>query len=709
MVVCSRMQTSGIVLICIFLSTVNSLRDIDGVQVDGINFNPVCATGAACWEISITYRLSQGHWYSMYIPKSVSQPSGDSNSAKSTFDPDFFPCNAFGKGAQASTICCLADVMADYHPLGNALLRIERTLGEDVATFGATTCLDDTAIPSFGGAHGLSLPATEIEGNFLGLTSKIIPKMVLDAELGVYQAVVLLDENELLSSTGMVESRQGSTQYSVETFIGLYHFKPTGSTNLSPNHRQISLHLEKSDASIAGTHTLPSTHPFIESVSASLVQVLQHDDQRLSKRVHFVKVDVALAGGNFKAPDTSAGFIPLDSISLSHTAAPADVRRPCSEFADPQPGAMGFFSTPAMTFDQAMEQQCAPKDALCKPPRDLSSGQSPILSVSIPVDAAGLCSNCGARVRVSFEVDAQDADRAGASLRSIVTVSVSADSQFVVTYCQPAAALHGAEELQGVARLDLIAGSATTASGVKALPTLMGLGSASEQRWAEPTSVGASSLADAVLTLVVEGDQSHFASNPQAHLVLEDVITVHFMEPEGSSLIFDQAAALTAASAPTSSSPSTLASSGSRTKASATSYPSHAVNAAFSVAFDTADNRFHLHPSQALLDLCPSSPKPSRDALLPHVCVTRRDVRYGRPVSRPWPGVSTAVRVEASEADGSWSEASAFMTAMLGESSGIGESFGKAMWEERGLGERRVRQAWWINPGMLRAYVRAML
>jgi len=31
------------------------------------------------------------------------------------------------------------------------------------------------------------------------------------------------------------------------------------------------------------------------------------------------------------------------------------------------------------------------------------------------------------------------------------------------------------------------------------------------------------------------------------------------------------------------------------------------------------------------------------------------------------------------------------------------------MWEERGLGERRVRQAWWINPGMLRAYVRAML
>eukprot|EP00961_Rhodomonas_salina_P213730 2886474-Rhodomonas_salina.1 len=206
MVVCSRMQTSGIVLICIFLSTVNSLRDIDGVQVDGINFNPVCATGAACWEISITYRLSQGHWYSMYIPKSVSQPSGDSNSAKSTFDPDFFPCNAFGKGAQASTICCLADVMADYHPLGNALLRIERTLGEDVATFGATTCLDDTAIPSFGGAHGLSLPATEIEGNFLGLTSKIIPKMVLDAELGVYQAVVLLDENELLSSTGMVVS-----------------------------------------------------------------------------------------------------------------------------------------------------------------------------------------------------------------------------------------------------------------------------------------------------------------------------------------------------------------------------------------------------------------------------------------------------------------------------------------------------------------------
>lgn len=71
----------------------------------------------------------------------------------------------------------------------------------------------------------------------------------------------------------------------------------------------------------------------------------------------------------------------------------------------------------------------------------------------------------------------------------------------------------------------------------------------------------------------------------QAHLVLEDVITVHFMEPEGSSLIFDQAAALTAASAPTSSSPSTLASSGSRTKASATSYPSHAVNAAFSVGF----------------------------------------------------------------------------------------------------------------------------
>ncbi len=85
---------------------------------------------------------------------------------------------------------------------------------------------------------------------------------VLDPFIGKYKARFELDERELREMAGKLRGTAG-VEHSVDTFIGLAQFKPTGTKVLDPFAIQANIHLEKTNFFSVSTHGV-NDYTFLE-------------------------------------------------------------------------------------------------------------------------------------------------------------------------------------------------------------------------------------------------------------------------------------------------------------------------------------------------------------------------------------------------------------------------------------------------------------
>jgi hypothetical protein len=131
------------------------------------------------------------------------------------------------------------------------------------------------------------------------------------------------------------------------------------------------------------------------------------------------------------------------------------------------------------------------------------------------------------------------------------------------------------------------------------------------------TEINSDSIEAGLMTLVIKGKDEYFQSNAGRRSVtveLEDVITIHIMNPDGIDTRVEELITQDQAD---------------NTNTSGLDTDGYSLNGAFNLAIDRSAQRAHLEPSSDLLDICPFNPtRPAGNVPVTETCVTRRDVRY---------------------------------------------------------------------------------
>jgi len=561
----------------------------------------------------------------------------------------------------------------------------------------------------------------------------------LDPFFGQYFFEIKLDEVELRSRAGKLKGTVG-VEHTVDTFLGLANFRPTGIAALDTFATQTAIHLEKTSFFSVSTHGV-NEYTFLEYVNMRLVMILNEDADnsgaseagdrtvRTNRTGNAAYVQVTFTMGEQYQPNLdSGGLVPLDSVRAGMGTFFDDVNLAsglehlCVEYVeanatiDESFGLTGYTGGKD-TYNTLVGQTCSPQSAMCASP---TSVPDQFVSFNIPLGFEvfdGMASNdLSNNIFVEFVVNALDTTATGApnsgddpmQMKTTLTASIPIVDGGVNIFCDGVVAK---TDLKDVADVDIVVGSAVNASELTRLRILediasTDLSSVSSQR------IDTASIESALMTLVLKGNHSYFltgASNTGDYTMeLDDVITLHMMvDGDGTASNSKEAAVLALMAQPGDD----------NQDSNGLDTDGYALNGAFYFTIERDQNKAHLEPSDLLLAQCPfNPPRPAANSLPLESCILRRDVRnriYPNRQGAPTTAmeiVAATVPVKDStkghidgvaSAMGPSSDESTFLTNILGASDYTRElavSFARAIHERYEL-NGRYRRAFWINPG----------
>jgi len=574
-----------------------------GLEVDNVEFDASgCATG--CWRVDVTYTLGQDSWNVFYLPRTHSgTPAVDTLSfdfeygqdVLDTFFPASFPCRTFDYQPDPNnllpdkiTACCIPEFYSKYRVLGvpgNSELWGPPALPAGTCTGGAgppVYVAFDHKVNNTENRY--KMPDHYVSGNadFDGMAG-MVDTQLLDPFVNQWKATMVVDEKELRNKAGLLVGTVG-VEYTIDTFIGLAEFKPTGQAVLDSFAKQINIHLEKTDLMTVATHGT-NDYTFIEYINLRLIEVLNEDvvysdDETESafsrtlryEAAHYLQVTFTM--GDKYRPKDWADLIPLDSVRagygpfITQTVQPKGaLHHSCLEYATPAGENLHFVDQQykdlfhrrfphcvddleAMTPSGAVPnfgecddgtypvQACAPNALMCANPED-TPDQFVIFNVPLGIDYLPAGSMfLDQKVHVQLVVQAYNVDDDPSEItKTTLTASVPVIPGGQNIFCD---GIIGRADLADIARAVILIGSAHDEGELSRI-TIIG---EDEERIAntkldpkEPRKVSASSIESGLMTLVMIGNATYFDNPEQRNsfrsgLELEDLLTVHIMEAD---------------------------------------------------------------------------------------------------------------------------------------------------------------------------------
>jgi len=749
-----------------------------GMTVDTVYFDTSCLA-SGCWVVDITYTTGEDNFNVFYLPKTDNSPLDAINADAdgpwhdtepvdfnydsmaetdtqqlpwnkwerppgSTFAPSSFPCgsNAYNYNADsqlAISACCLEEFIEMYRPVESFMAQVTTDAGVmDIYE----VCDEPDGIISFNAPGGAvagyyEMPSSDTEyslfGTFAGMElSNIQPigRSYVDPQILQYRARLRLDEVELRRFAGQFSGTVG-VEHTVDTFIGISNFKPTGSAALDSAAMQVNIHLEKTDYFAVSSHGV-NDYTFLDYVNMRLVEVLKADDalgesgsdmnsvtNRTSRvdPAHFVQVTFTM-GSKYEPmfPGTpQAELIPLDSVRVSkggdfeEEETQDTLFDACLEYNAPTSSENVVFDADSKAvFDSRLnDQSCAPDADMCVSPATIPDS---FVSFNIPLGIDWLPeedNSLANNVFVHLVVTAEDKIARGSGMspnsgsapwqmKTTLFASIPVVQGGRQIFCD---AITAKTDLQDVVNATLMFGSGNGQDELTRLRIFEDIGSSVlEPR--EGVDFGQTASIEAgLMTLILTGEPSYFEQDGTSDfgVQLEDVITVHIMEQEPS---MDAEGTVSKAvqdllAEPGQDNYDSLASNAElRTRG-------YNLNGAFRFTVDRTNGQASLQPTAGLLALCPfNPPRPRQQDNFPTTCVTRRDVegRNNYPIRT---GSSAPSATEVVSTNAAVAGNRGFMQTILGESdygAQLGEDFSRAIAARWSLNDRYNR-AFWINPG----------
>eukprot|EP00286_Rhodomonas_abbreviata_P024878 CAMPEP_0181303972 /NCGR_PEP_ID=MMETSP1101-20121128/8872_1 /TAXON_ID=46948 /ORGANISM="Rhodomonas abbreviata, Strain Caron Lab Isolate" /LENGTH=1212 /DNA_ID=CAMNT_0023409639 /DNA_START=371 /DNA_END=4009 /DNA_ORIENTATION=- len=746
-----------------------------GLDVDGVYFKSNCMS-AGCWVVDVTYTTGQDNWNVFYIPKTDDETGAgpfydalsfdhnydslDDNSKfpwsyygatpYSTYLPSNFPCgsDSYVPGVEELrrpiTACCIPEFLDMYRPVQGFKDWIEGRTESGVALDLTEASCDGGRSPYFArpfesaspASGKFSKPPSFLEGKFAGFTySDVKPLGTIDPYLGIYRAQLQLDEIELRRFAGMIEGTVG-VEHTVDFFVGLAEFKPTGIEVLDSATKQVAIHVEKTDYFSVSSHGT-NDYTFLRYLNMRLVEVLQQDtilgeaegEERTNSTsrtdrtdpAHYVQVTFTL-GSQYTPmyPNTpNAEIIPLDSVRVGKGAfwtsqsTVSTTYHACKEYTTPAPDNTIFTQETADLFDSRFPwddsdgelQTCGPQAQMCFNPQDILD-QFVVFNIPLGIGWIPKPSNTLDRnVFVELVVTAEDKDAidgvAGNNAEQMKTTlfsSIPVVQGGVNIFCD---AITSKTDLQEVVDAVLVVGSAATPGEFERIRVFDNMAS-STLGPKESQLVNSDSIESGLMTLVLLGEESYFVRDGDVGsggygVQLDDVITVHIMESDPD---FDGDGTKSKAvndllQKPGEDNYDSMATDAElRTRG-------YNLNGAFRFTIDRSNGIAQLEPTLALLAVCPFNPsRPSQNDWLAATCVLRRDVR-GRNTYPVRNGADDATAIEVAWAGQDTEENSLFMQSIMGSSDyafDLGALFAGVLQTQYKL-NGRYNRAYWINPG----------
>jgi len=595
-------------------------------------------------------------------------------------------------------------------------------------------------------------------GKFAGMPASpgIVDLTHVDPFFGQYRFEIHLDEVELRTKAGKLRGTVG-IEHTVDTFLGLSNFRPTGLNVLDTFAMQVAIHLEKTSFFSVSTHGV-NDYTFLEYVNLRLVTVYEQDTD-FSDGSGEVSQDLIATSSSLSADyiqvtftlssqidiNQNSGLIPLDSVRVGKGTFLDDVNldpsangmvHKCTDYNTPRVNTTLFPALPEWAFDQKptfdarMSQDCSPSAPMCTSPSSIPdhfvSFNIPLGMDYFPITKNDLSNNIFVDMVVSATVlpafrDSSAFNEGGdpTQMKTTLTASIPVVEGGINIFCD---GLVSKTDLKDVSNADIVVGSASSLEELSRLRIKKDIAS-TQLDPSQVTEINSDSIEAGLMTLILKGNHSYFKANSGINtagvsLELEDVMTIHIMESgtgDGSSgqnqpaSKLEQVALLLADQPDDNSFSSGLDTNG------------YALNGAFFFTFDRSSQRAHLEPSPELLDLCPFNPtRPSSTNTEIETCITRRDVRYRNYPHRTG-STSTAMEIcaklvgnqgaECLGADGGsgasccdvagYASEKEFMYTIFGESDyseQLAEDYTRVLANEYDLNQR-YRRAYWINPG----------
>jgi len=683
-----------------------------GMEVSSVEFSTSCAQ-SGCWVIKGTMTTgsafnSDGAFNTFFLPKAVSPgaPSGDISydypytDELWTFQPANHPCTSasFSGGdlTQEVSTCCITNAAAGwdgvsttskgdfidhYRPTESFVSWAEAALTECDSTFDKTAAqvIDrpdyDEAAQGFTGTL-IPFPADHIQflngTTFEGMTASpgVVSFVNLDPFFGQWAFEIHLDEVELRAYAGLLRGTVG-VEHTVDTFLGLANFRPTGLQALDTFATQVNIHLEKTSFFTVSTHGV-NDYTFLEYVNMRLVTIYKadtdfsgtggstgaaaggtNDDESTLDTVRtdsegnvcYVQVTFTM-GAQYQPIET--GLIPLDSVRAGRGTFLADLAPPASGplqtgdfthvcdgyFTASNVGVTGY-TVDKTTFTNQVGQPCGPQSQMCASP---TSVPDQFVSFNIPLGKEVFANPSNAldqNIFVDMVISARDTDpstggSAGPTpnegddpmqMKTTLTASIPIVSGGINIFCDGVTAK---TDLKNVANADIVVGSAKDLNELSRLRIIKDVASTALSSRASE-QIDTDSIESALMTLVLKGESSYFSSanggntNTNGYsLELEDLITIHLMEDgqaTNTNSLETGLKALLDIPADDNSNSEGLDTDG------------YNLNGAFKFDITRSTGRAHLNPTSALLAFCPfNPPRPSAGLAQVESCITRRDV-----------------------------------------------------------------------------------
>jgi len=620
-----------------------------------------------------------------------------------------------------------------------------------------------------GRAHPFDVPFPNnymnfLQGPFKGMsaTSGVVNLTMTDPFFGQYDFEIRVDEVELRSLAGQLRGTVG-VEYTVDTFLGLANFRPTGVTALDTFATQTNIHLEKTNFFSVSTHGV-NEYTFLEYVNMRLVQVLKEDadfsgDSESADRTvrtntagNAAYVQVTFTMGPQYQPNESGGLIPLDSVRagmgtfFDEVNAAGKLEHLCQEYDDATDnetigltydGGSGNSRGEKGTYNLLVGQPCGPQASMCASP-DTVPDQ--FVSFNIPlgfeVFDGQASSQLNNNIFVDFVVNAIDTDardkdvtnpnggQAPWQMKTTLTASIPIVDGGINIFCDGFTAK---TDLKDVANVDIVVGSAADKEELTRLRILQDIASTDLDVVAS-SRIDTPSIESGLMTLVIKGNESYFSPDTTRNTIdytmeLDDVITLHLMEDGDAGT-----AATNTKEAEVVRLLNDVAGED-NTDSTGLITEGYKLNGAFYFTVNRAMNTASLEPTDELLAVCPFNPPRPDNSVSLESCILRRDVQKRGYPSRTGAEdtameILAASRIDsdaatenvqptlpqncdeamidtAAEELDETSEESEFLARIFGDN-----DYAKALAPDfaRAIHERyalngRFRRAFWINPG----------
>jgi hypothetical protein len=496
-------------------------------------------------------------------------------------------------------------------------------------------------------------------GKFKGMTDSpgVVALDMTDPFFGQFDFEIQLDEVELRSKAGKLRGTVG-VEHTIDTYLGLSNFRPTGTHILDTFSVQTALHLEKTSFFTVSTHGT-NEYTFLEYVNMRLVEILQQDvdfsgesesnvtSVRTDRADNVNYVQVTFTMGDKYNVNTeniadvyNNGLIPLNSVraGLGTFLDSTSMYQTCTRYQDSEPnvGLSGAGKPINKTvFNQALDQPCAPASSMCVSPSDVPDHfvvfNIPLGSEVFDNQASNDLSN---NIFVDFVINAVDTEARAKALagnaqnpnqgaapwqmKTTLSASIPIVAGGVNTFCDGVTAK---TDLKDVADVDIIVGTANSDAELTRLRILSNLAS-TQLETVESAEINTDSIESGLLTMVLKGNVSYFTGAGNTNtggyaLELDDLITIHLMEDGEATTTNSKEAALLEML-------DDLPADNSDTNGLLTE--GYLLNGAFSFDVDRQLGIAKLNPTPALVDICPYNPTRPAAGYPLETCVTRRDV-----------------------------------------------------------------------------------